>query len=162
MELKFRPLNEDEIECRVGTVKEGKGISLLLYQNARVAMDILDETVGPMNWKREHSRDNANCTISIWDEEKNQWVSKEEVGTEANTEKEKSIASDSFKRSAVSWGIGRQLYSSPFIWIPSDKGGKYDKYSVEKIAYSDDKKYITGISIMNDTKKERVFVWKKQ
>lgn len=88
MELKFRDLKADEVEARVGTQTE-KGVSLLLYKDARVDMDILDETVGAMNWQRKHSRDNANCTIEIWDKDKNQWIAKEDTGTESNTEKEK-------------------------------------------------------------------------
>lgn len=62
--LKFRKLKADEIECRIGQIKEN-GLSLLLYKDARVDMNILDETVGPLNWKREHTRDNQNCIVSI-------------------------------------------------------------------------------------------------
>lgn len=115
MELKFRKLKANEIDVRVGRVIESpnwKGVSLLLYKDARVDMDILDETVGAMNWKREHTRDNANCIVSIWDSEKGQWVSKEDTGTESNTEKEKGLASDSFKRACVNWSIGRELYTA--------------------------------------------------
>ncbi len=76
-------------------------------------MDILDETVGVYNWKREHTRDNANCIVSIYDQEKKEWISKEDTGTESNTEKEKGLASDSFKRACVNLGIGRELYTAP-------------------------------------------------
>ena len=114
----IRPLRADEIEVRVGTVS-AKGVTLLLYKNARVDMTILDEIVGPLNWKREHSRDNANCTVSIWNEQTGQWVSKEDTGTESYTEKEKGLASDSFKRACTNWGIGRELYESPFIFCPT-------------------------------------------
>ena len=116
MELKFRTLKESEIDVRVATVTE-KGVSLLLYKDARCDMNILDEAVGPMNWQRSHTRDNANCIVSIWDEDKKQCISKEDTGTESFTEKEKGQASDSFKRACVNWGIGRELYTSPFIWI---------------------------------------------
>lgn len=152
----FRNLRADEIDVRVGSINE-KGASLLLYQDSRCAMDILDEAVGPMNWQRLHSRDNANCIISIWDENKKQWVSKEDTGTESNTEKEKGLASDSFKRSAVNWGIGRALYTSPFIWVDNTKmniierNGKKatnDKFIVEKIRYND-KDVIIGLAIKN-------------
>lgn len=168
---KFRTLYANEIECRVATVKPN-GISLLLYKDARCDMNILDETVGAMNWQRSHSRDNANCTVSIWDEDKCQWVSKEDTGTESNTEKEKGLASDSFKRACFNWGIGRELYTAPFIWIPSDKcvikesGRKdargnailtcSDKFFVEQILY-DDNKCIVAISIRNKTQGKRVF-----
>lgn len=119
--MEFRTLRADEIECRVATVNPEKGLSLLLYKDARCDMSILDETVGAMNWMRSHSRDNANCTVSIWDAEKQQWISKEDTGTESNTEKEKGLASDSFKRACVNWGIGRELYTAPFIYVTADK-----------------------------------------
>ena len=143
--MKFRLLNADEIDCRVSTVSE-KGLSLLLYKDSRVDMNLLDETVGPMNWQRSHTRGNANCIVSIWDSEKNQWVSKEDTGTESFTEKEKGLASDSFKRACFNWGIGRELYTAPFIWVMAsnvkliEKNGKkstYDKFIVKSIGYSD-------------------------
>ena len=131
--MKFRNLKAEEIDVKPQTVKEN-GFSLLLYKDARCDMNILDETVGAMNWKREHSRDNANCIVSLWDNEKQQWISKEDTGTESFTEKEKGLASDSFKRACVNWGIGRELYTSPFIWI-SDK--KYLKNYNNKISITD-------------------------
>lgn len=92
----FRTLGADEIECRVAQIdKEGKWLSLLLYKTARADMDILDETVGPTNWQRVHTRDNANCAVQIWDSEKHCWITKEDTGTESNTEAEKGLASDS-------------------------------------------------------------------
>ena len=165
MNLQFRKLRENEIEARVQSVK-ANGLVLLLYKDARCDMKLLDETVGPMNWQKEYLRDNSNCRVSIWDIEKKQWVSKEDTGTESNTEKEKGKASDSFKRACFNWGIGRELYSAPFIWIPAERcnikqsGNKYicnDKFRVEKITYDDDGN-IDGLSIMNDTARVRAFV----
>ena len=67
----FRTLTAREIECRVAQIgKNGNGLSLLLYKDARCDQAILDETVGPMNWQRHHSRENANCIVSLWDSEK--------------------------------------------------------------------------------------------
>lgn len=161
----FRLLKENEIDVRIATIN-GKGASLLLYKDARCDMNILDETVGPYNWKRSHTRENANCIVSLWDENKKEWVSKEDTGTESFTEKEKGLASDSFKRACFNWGIGRELYTAPFIYVSSDKmnihekNGKYatyDKFSVEKIAY-DENRQIAGIAIKNQ-KGERVFVY---
>jgi hypothetical protein len=170
MELKFRTLNADEIDCRVATINQ-KGLTLLLYKDARVDQNILDETVGAMNWQRRHTRDNANCIVSIWDNEKNQWIEKEDTGTESFTEKEKGLASDSFKRAAFNWGIGRELYSAPFIWISADKAeikqwqnGKmqcYDKFFVEQILY-DDNRNIVALSIKNEKTNERVFLMDKR
>ncbi len=119
MNTNFRSLTKDEIEVRVNSINE-KGCSLLLYKNARCDMNILDETVGKLNWKRAHLRDNANCIVSIYDSDKKEWISKEDTGTESYAEKEKGLASDSFKRACTNWGIGRELYTSPFIWIPAE------------------------------------------
>lgn len=158
--MNFRTLNYDEIDVRVSTANPEKGASYLLYKDARCDMNILDETVGPMNWERRHTRDNANCTVSIWDAEKQQWISKEDTGTESNTEAEKGLASDSFKRACFNWGIGRELYSAPFIYIKADKlewrknprTGKEEpcsKLKVRKIGY-DDKRRINLLVISSD------------
>lgn len=153
MELKFRYLKADEIDCRVAAVKlpdNGKqgGLSLLLYKDARVDQTILDETVGPMNWQRHHSRDNANCIVSIWDEDKKQWIEKEDTGTESNTEAEKGLASDSFKRACFNWGIGRELYTAPFIWVPAEKCNIYTRQTTGKqVGACNDKFYVTMIVI---------------
>ena len=132
-DLEFRDLKAEEIDVRVQQVIEGKGAVLLLYKDARVDQDILDETVGKMNWQRKHSRENANCEVGIWDKDKCQWVWKEDTGTESNTEKEKGLASDSFKRACFNWGIGRELYTSPFIWVSSDKCEIYEDKGSMKV-----------------------------
>ena len=129
--LEFRKLKADEIECRIGTISD-KGLSLLLYKDARVDMNLLDETVGPMNWKREHTRDNQNCIVSIYDADKKEWVSKEDTGTQSMTEKEKGLASDSFKRACFCWGIGRELYTAPFIWVKAEDCNIVDGYQGKK------------------------------
>lgn len=138
--LKFRKLRADEIDCRVNTINE-KGLTLLLYKDARCDMNILDETVGCMNWKREHTRDNANCIVSIYNNDIKEWISKEDTGTESFTEKEKGLASDSFKRACFNWGIGRELYTSPFIWVSKENctlttksDGKYTTYDTFKVS----------------------------
>ena len=166
MKLEFRTLTENEIDVRIAQVKES-GLSLLLYKDARCDMNILDETVGPMNWTRKHYevKGNLHCEVSLYDIDKQQWVSKADCGTESNAAKEKGEASDSFKRACFNWGIGRELYTSPFIWVQSKdcniKGNKcYDKFEVEKIAY-DDKKNIVGLSIINTSNNnKRVFLMK--
>lgn len=161
-ELKFRNLKAEEIDVRVGQVaKDNSYITLLLYQDGRVAMDLLDETVGKMNWKREHSRDNKNCTISIWDSNKKEWVGKEDTGVESFSDKEKGLASDSFKRSAVNWGIGRSLYSAPKMFLYGDGNKlKSDKYSVKHIKY-DEQDNIIELIIINK-KDEVVFTFPKK
>lgn len=153
----FRDLRADEIECRIAQAKSN-GVSLLLYKDARCDQSILDETVGAMNWQRSHTRDNANCIVTLWDGEKKQWISKEDTGTESNTEKEKGLASDSFKRACFNWGIGRELYTAPFIWVSADacttlkqdNFGKWKCYDAFDVAEIDiQNKRITGLAIKN-------------
>lgn len=165
----FRNLKAEEIDVRVATITS-KGFSLLLYKDARCDMNILDETIGSMNWQRGHTRDNANCIVSIWDETKKQWISKEDTGTESNTEKEKGLASDSFKRACFNWGIGRELYTSPFIWISdlsyikvnpkTQKSVVTERFKVTNIETSKDK-VILNLEI-SDSKGKVVFSTKKE
>ena len=129
--MNVRLLTANEIECRVQSVKKtnrGVGCILLLYKDARVDMKLLDETYGPMNWQRTHEVINGNlfCNIEIWDDQKKQWIKKQDVGVESNTEKEKGQASDAFKRAGFNWGIGRELYTAPFIWIDLKDGEYYE------------------------------------
>ena len=161
---KFRDLRANEIDVRVGMCTE-KGCVLLLYKDARCDMNILDETVGTLNWQRMHTRDNANCIVSIWDVEKQQWIDKEDTGTESNTEKEKGLASDSFKRACFNWGIGRELYSSPFIFVKANdiniikKGNgisTYDRFSVVEIDYNEERE-ISYLTIKNDKTNKIVY-----
>lgn len=125
--MEFRLLKAEEIDVRVAQI-EKTWCTLLLFKDARVDQNILDESVGQMNWQRHHSRDNANCIVSIWDEDKKQWVEKEDTGVESYTEKEKGLASDSFKRACFNWGIGRELYTAPSIFVlPRKDMGKIRK-----------------------------------
>ena len=120
----FRTLKADEIDVRISQIDKN-WCSLLLYKDARVDQNILDETVGEMNWQKHYSRDNANCIVSIWDDKKEQWIEKEDTGTESFSEKEKGLASDSFKRACFNWGIGRELYTSPTLFIFPRQDIKY-------------------------------------
>lgn len=163
----FRTLNADEIDVRIATIKSN-GISLLLYKDARCDQNLLDETVGSYNWQRSHQIIDGNlyCTVSIYDPHKQAWVSKQDVGTESYTEKEKGQASDSFKRACFNWGIGRELYSAPFIWVPSSKceikeGKCFDKFEVAKIDYNPDGE-ISELLIINSSSRNEVFKWSKK
>ena len=168
--MEFRDLTADDIEVRVQSVKQN-GLVLLLYKNARVDMNILDETVGAENWQREHyeCKGNLFCRVGIGtvlkdNEAVAEWVWKADCGTESNTEAQKGEASDSFKRACFNWGIGRELYTSPFIWIPAsnckiENGKCYDRFSVEKIIIENKK--IKALAIWNDTQNKRAYVWQE-
>ena len=136
----IRLLRADEIECRVGTINE-RGLSLLLYKDARVDQKILDEAFGMYGWERTH-----------------QSIEKQDVGTTSYTEKEKGQASDAFKRACVNVGIGRELYTAPFIWIPSSKANiqkrdnrdtTSERFQVREISYNEMRE-IAAITIVND------------
>ncbi len=160
----FRDLRADEIDVRVARVK-ADGVVLLLYKDARVDQNILDETFTPFRWQREHKelKGNIYCGISIYDDERKQWVTKWDCGKESFSEAEKGESSDSFKRAGFNWGIGRELYTSPFIYIPkkvcvikpSNKKDKFgntiyqteDSFRVDAIRIEN--KVITGLSIKN-------------
>ena len=155
----IRLLRADEIECRVGTINE-RGLSLLLYKDARVDQKILDEAFGMYGWERTHQSIEGNlyCTVRIWDSEKAQWIEKQDVGTTSYTEKEKGQASDAFKRACVNVGIGRELYTAPFILISSSKANiqkrdnRYttsERFQVREISYNEMRE-IAAITIVND------------
>ena len=157
----FRLLRADEIECRISQCNQ-YGVGLLLYKDARCDQNILDETVGAKNWMRHHTRDNANCIVAIWDEDKKQWIEKEDTGTESYTEAEKGLASDSFKRACFNWGIGRELYTAPNMFVRSNQlkthkqqdNGKWtcnDYFKVDAIEYMDKKLvYVRIVNLKND------------
>ena len=166
--MNFRDLTADEIEVRVQSVKKN-GLVLLLYKDARVDMNILDETVGAGNWQNKFYEHKGIlfCSLGIntnyFDATlPDRWVWKDDAGVESNTEAEKGNASDARKRAGFAWGIGRELYTAPFVWVSAEncniENSKcYDKFAVEKIVIEN--KRIKGLSIVNVTQKKRCFVW---
>ncbi len=111
------PLPIESIDFRVQSINKGGYATILAYKDARVDINRLNEVCGVLGWKREHTRDNKNCIVSIWDAENKQWVSKEDTGTESNSEAQKGLASDSFKRACFNFGIGIELYDYPVIQV---------------------------------------------
>jgi len=150
----IRTLKAGEIDCRVGMVSQRtKKVSILLYKNARVDMAILDELVGAANWQRDHKEVKGNLYCGVGIRENGEWTWKWDCGVESNTEKEKGEASDSFKRACVNWGIGRELYTAPSIWIPCtddewNNGKPYVDFSVSRIEYND-KREIVALEIVD-------------
>lgn len=172
-DMRFRTLRAEEIECRVGTVgKSGNGLSLLLYKTSRTDADILDETVGSENWQCEfyECKGTLFCKVGILVDRGDglaEWVWKDDAGSPSNMEAEKGEASDAFKRACFKWGLGRELYTAPRIWIYGDRcnikqvgDGRfqcYDSFSVENIEVAENR--IQYLAIRNDTKGEIVFAW---
>lgn len=174
--MNFRDLTRDDIDVRLQSVKVNKndpsksGVILLLYKNARVDMNILDETVGPENWQNKFYEHKGIlfCSLGIntnYDkpEAGDRWIWKDDAGVESNTDAEKGNASDARKRAGFAWGIGRELYTTPLIWVKAencridDNGKCWDKFAVEAIRVQDKK--ITGLLIYNLTQKKRCYSW---
>jgi hypothetical protein len=163
-------LKSEDIECRVQTIKKNKNnkvfVVLLLYKNARTDMQILDIVFGIDGWKRKHNFINGQnfCTVSIWSENKQEWIDKEDVGIESFSDKEKGQSSDAFKRACFNIGIGRELYTSPMIYIELnddeyiENNGKLKcaaNFIVSKIYYDDDKRIIKGLEIVDRNNRVR-------
>lgn len=165
MSIEFRDLTAEEIEVRVSTIND-RGLTLLLYKDSRVDQRILDETVGPAHWQKRfyECKGTLFCSVGIWCGD--EWVWKDDAGAPSNQEAEKGEASDAFKRACFNWGLGRELYTAPFIWIPageyqsSERNGRkttYDQFRVAKIRIED--KRITGLAIENATLRKIVYTF---
>ena len=160
----IRLLSKEDIEVRVAQTLAGNNkvrVNLLLYKNARVDMKIMDELFTPMGWKRTHKLigDRLYCSVEVYNPETKEWICKEDVGVESNTEAEKGQASDSFKRACVNWGIGRELYTAPKITIELNEN-EYTKdqnsrikvwayFSVKSIGYDSKTRTITSLEIQD-------------
>ena len=162
----FRNLKADEVEARVAQCS-AKGASLLLYKTARTDYALLDETVGPEFWQCSYHEVKGSlfCDLSIQFD--NGWVTKSNCGTESNMEAQKGEASDAMKRAGFAWGIGRELYTAPFIWVPADKlqrltqnerTGKWqclDRFEVTDMTVSNGE--IVGLAISHEGKRDVVY-----
>lgn len=161
---KFRKLTADEIECRIAQTKDN-GVQLLLYKTARTDAALLDE-VYPDMWQCDFKALDGKMYGGIGIKINSEWLWRWDCGAESNMEAEKGEASDAFKRAGFKWGIGTELYSSPFIWIKpdacniqNDRNGKpvcYDRFKVAHIGY-DDNERICELDIDNVTQHMSAF-----
>lgn len=169
-------LTANDVELRVQSItKNDSGCVLLVYKDARVDMRVLDSVFGWNNWQREHVVIDGQlfCTVKIWDEEKGQWICKQDVGTESNTQAEKGRASDSFKRACFNIGIGRELYAAPFLYIPLNQSEVMEtngrkqlnykvKFTVKTMTFDKELGEFTEFIIVDQTGKERFTLKKKK
>lgn len=117
------------------------GASCVAYIDARDVQDLLDEVCGVDGWQVKYKEHKGNlfCSIGIYNGQVEEWIWKEDCGTESNVEKQKGEASDAFKRAAVMWGVGRFLYHKTIVKLPvKEKNGKFVPYSESR------KKFITS------------------
>lgn len=171
--LNFPLLTKDQIEVRVGQVS-AKGCTLLLYKTSRTDAEILDSVVGAGNWQKrfytlqgvgvgEQVRSIVVCSVGIYDEDRHEWVWKDDSGTESQVEQDKGVCSDAFKRAAGGscWGIGRELYYTGFIFAKvstqkKEKGSGYeltDKYmsfEVKEIKWNENPLTLKTLVIVDD------------
>jgi hypothetical protein len=91
------------------------------YIDARDVMRLLDEVVGPENWQDDYKDLGGQIFAGIGIKVGDHWSWKWDTGSESNIEKEKGQASDSFKRAAVKWGIGRFLYDLPIQYVSANE-----------------------------------------
>lgn len=162
----FRLLTESDIEVKVKKVTD-KGVVLLLYKTARTDMDLLDEHFGAENWECDYREIKGNLYCGIGAYVGGRLVWKWDCGIESREDGEgnekKGEASDAFKRAGFKWGIGRELYTAPSIFVPASKvtikdGRKtFDTFRVEKIGYTG--RAISGLAIINNTTGKRCFLW---
>lgn len=167
----FPTLTKDQIEVKVKKVTQG-GALLLLYKTARTDYEILDDVLGPDGWKVEYGeiKGNLYCTLSVWSDARNEWISKQNCGTESREDGEgnekKGEASDAMKRAGVTLGIGRELYTSPVIYanVPTTPKGngyeladRYQTFDVKEIGY-DEQRRINRLVIV-DNKGAQVFAF---
>ena len=146
-------------------------------------MRILDETVGPENWQKEfyECKGTLFCRVGINTNAMDSkieatrdtvvaygpsWIWKADAGEPSNMSAQKGEASDAFKRACFNWGIGRELYTAPFIWIDerqariTSQGGRYvcnEKFKVSNIKYVNGK--IAFLEIVNTMSNMIVFRW---
>lgn len=122
------PFNGKEIEWKIQVTSQDKQRGMAVaYMDARAVQKRLDETVGPFNWKNVYSlwHDNSQiCGISIFYDERKEWVTKFDGAENSDFEPIKGGLSDSFKRAASVWGIGRYLYEMEGIWVEIEARGK--------------------------------------
>lgn len=160
-EIQFPLLAPDQIEVKVKKCSE-KGALLLLYKTARTDMDMLDRVVGVENWDIDYKEIKGNLYAGIGIKTENGWIRKWDCGIESRSDgdgnEKKGEASDAAKRSGTRWGIGRELYTSPFIFARvktrNEKGtwkleNPFQRFEVAEIGYSDDRK-ITSLRIVDN------------
>lgn len=125
-----KPFPRESIEWRVQrTTKDGTAGLALAYVNARTVQDRLNVVMGS-NWQCKHINYGPKtiCHLGLkFDEE---WIWRSDGAGDTNYEADKGAMSDSFKRSAVMWGIGRHLYDLPSVWVKCEtKNGRFSRFT---------------------------------
>ncbi len=132
------PFKPEQISWRVGPTTSDKSRGqALCYIDARDVQDRLDEICGTMGWQNRfvpmHDKKTV-CEIGIYSEALSQWIWKSDGAGDSDVEAEKGALSDSFKRCAVKWGIGRYLYDLDSPWVELEPAGRSYKIAAKEYA----------------------------
>jgi hypothetical protein len=114
-----KPVDIENIQFRIQSISAKGWCTVLAYKDARYDMNMLDKVVGAENWQKRYEMisGNLHCHVGIYNDKIGEWIWKSDVGTESMTEATKGQASDAFKRACFNWGIGRELYDFPRIFL---------------------------------------------
>lgn len=130
------PFSAADVDWRIQHTTQDKARGLVVpYVKSRAIQSRLDDVVGPYNWKAEYkpwhpvARSNQTtasqlCGISVYCEDRKEWIQKWDGAENTDIEPVKGGISDSFKRAAVLWGIGRYLYGLDGAWVDLEQKGK--------------------------------------
>lgn len=114
----------EDIEYKIGALNSDKTMGLALYYiSARAIQNRLDNVLGMENWRVSYRQIQGGflCTLSI--RINNEWIEKEDGANITEFESVKGGISNSFKRAASIFGIGRYLYNAKNSWYPIKKQG---------------------------------------
>jgi hypothetical protein len=129
------PFPPDRVSWRIGstTADKSRGMALA-YIDSRDVQDRLDEVVGPQNWQNRfpHVGEKTVCEIGILFD--GSWIWKSDGAGNTDVEAEKGALSDSFKRAAVKFGIGRYFYDLESPWVDIEPAGKSFKIRATEYA----------------------------
>ena len=145
-----KPFAPEDLEWRIQVTTKNKDKGLAVpYVTNRAIQDRLDDVVGPENWRNEYKswhgsgkKEAQLCGISIYMEDRKEWLTKWDGAEDTDIEPVKGGLSDSMKRAAVQWGIGRVLYKMGTVWVLIEqKGSSYmiqesERYKLDR-AYLD-------------------------
>lgn len=138
-----KPFPASDVSWRMQYVDKGKCEGFAVpYLDARAIADRLDDVVGPYNWKDEYgiwhcytekSKEQGKddkiinsqvCKLSVYNDERKEWVEKSDGAENTDFESIKGGLSDAFKRVAVKWNIGRYLYKFDPVWVKAKLRGR--------------------------------------
>jgi len=129
------PFTDEDIEWRIGhAMKDGSSALVLPYVTNRAIMERLDKVVGPENWQNEYipwREKGVLCILSI--RIGGEWIAKQDGADQTDVEPTKGGFSDAMKRTAVQWGMSRDLYKLPPLWWPHVKKYGDNKYKLTSV-----------------------------